>query len=116
MQEKSGFSFLGKDKALLKSFYKGLFEWQVQPVMDGYSMVLPGSGPNGGIGAMGGDGHVTFYVEVADVAAYLTTVENLGGKKLSGPDQVPDGPIIGLFADPEGHVIGLVQAGSGPAM
>jgi len=28
---------------------------------------------------------------------------------------VPDGPIIGMFADPEGHVIGLVQAGSGPA-
>jgi len=28
------------------------------------------------------------------------------------PQQMPDGPLIALFADPEGHVIGLVQAGT----
>jgi predicted enzyme related to lactoylglutathione lyase len=28
---------------------------------------------------------------------------------MMGPDQVPNGPVIGLFTDPQGHVIGLVQ-------
>ncbi|MDB5028605.1 MAG: hypothetical protein JWO66_2294 [Candidatus Eremiobacteraeota bacterium] len=26
------------------------------------------------------------------------------------PDQVPNGPRIALFTDPEGHVVGLVEA------
>jgi hypothetical protein len=29
-----------------------------------------------------------------------------------GPDQVPDGPEIGQFADPEGHLIGVMKAAS----
>ena len=106
------FEVMGKDKAALESFYKGAFDWQIQPVMDEYSMVNPGTGPVGGIGGMESPGHVTFYVEVADVAAHLAKIEELGGKKVHGPHQVPDGPIIGLFSDPEGHVIGLVQADS----
>ena len=28
-----------------------------------------------------------------------------------GPDQVMEGLVIGQFADPEGHVIGLVKTG-----
>jgi hypothetical protein len=27
-----------------------------------------------------------------------------------GPMTVPDGPTIGLFADPEGHMVGVFQA------
>jgi predicted enzyme related to lactoylglutathione lyase len=109
------FEINGKDKSRLEEFYKSTFEWQIQPVMEGYSLVFPGSGPNGGIGAMGADG-VTFYVEVADVGAHLAKIEGLGGKKIMGPEQVPNGPIIGMFTDPEGHMIGLVQAGSSLAM
>jgi predicted enzyme related to lactoylglutathione lyase len=29
------------------------------------------------------------------------------------PNDVPGGPRIALFTDPEGHVVGLVQADSG---
>jgi hypothetical protein len=28
----------------------------------------------------------------------------------AGPDRVPNGPVIALFSDPEGHVVGLVEA------
>lgn len=108
------FEVLGKEKAVLEKFYGSVFDWQIQPVMDEYSMVFPGSGPMGGLGAIGDAEYVTFYVEVADVAAHLAKIENLGGKKINGPHQVPNGPIIGLFSDPEGHIIGLLQAGSGP--
>jgi predicted enzyme related to lactoylglutathione lyase len=57
-------------------------------------------------------GHVTFYVEVPEVEAALAKAEHLGGSRLMGPDQVPDGPEIGLSTDPEGHPIGVVKGGS----
>jgi predicted enzyme related to lactoylglutathione lyase len=73
-------------------------------------------GIGGGIGKApeGYEGHVTFYVYVPDVAAALGKIESIGGKKMMGPDQVPDGPIIALFEDPEGHVIGLVHDANQP--
>jgi predicted enzyme related to lactoylglutathione lyase len=50
-----------------------------------------------------------FYVGVADVAAALELIESKGGKKAFGPHPIPDGGIFAGFADPEGHLIGLVQ-------
>ncbi len=70
-----------------------------------------GTGIDGGIGTspQDYDGHVTFYIGVENVAATLAAIEKRGGKKMMGPEQVPGGPIIGLFEDPQGHVIGLVE-------
>jgi uncharacterized protein len=72
-----------------------------------------GVGIGGGVGAgpEGYDGHVTFYVEVPDVEAGLAKAEELGGSRMMGPDKVIEGLEIGLFTDPEGHVIGLVKTG-----
>ena len=108
------FEVLGKDKQALEAFYTGIFDWQLAQVTDSYSMVSPGSGPGEGIGkAMdGGAGHVTFYVEVADIPETLSIVASKGGQTLMGPEQMPNGPMIALFSDPEGHIVGLVQAGS----
>jgi predicted enzyme related to lactoylglutathione lyase len=58
---------------------------------------------------------VTFYVEVPDVEAALAKAESLGGSRMMGPDQVPGGPIIGLFTDLDGNTVGVVQADSMPA-
>ena len=45
-----------------------------------------------------------------DVEAALASAERLGGTRLMGPELA--GPVeIGLFNDPEGHMIGLVKAG-----
>jgi len=108
------FEILGKDQKLLESFYKDVFGWQITPAMDGYSLVFPGTGINGGIGAMGqGQGYVTFYVAVADVQAALDDIEKKGGKKAFGPHPIPDGGLVGGFHDPEGHLIGLVQGPAG---
>lgn len=105
------FEVLGQDVALLQRFYGEAFDWEMQDVMDGaYYMVHPGSGVNGGVGsAMGQAGHVTFYVEVDDLAGALARVEELGGSTIQPPMDVPGGPSIALFADPEGHVVGLVR-------
>jgi len=71
-----------------------------------------GAGIGGGVGGGmdGYDGHVTFYVEVPDVEAGLAKAESLGGSRVMGPDEVPGGPVIAQFKDPEGHTVGLVQA------
>jgi predicted enzyme related to lactoylglutathione lyase len=108
------FEILGKDQKLLEEFYKSIFDWQINPAMEGYSLVQPGSGIGGGIGAMGeGRAHVTFYVGVEDVSAALALIKSNGGQKAFGPHPIPDGGTIAGFLDPEGHLIGLVQGPKG---
>jgi uncharacterized protein len=114
------FEIVGKDGAKLQSYYGELFDWDIDannPM--GYGIVnregnLNGEGVGIGGGVAGGpegyDGHVTFYVEVPDVEASLAKAESLGGRRLMGPDQVMEGLVIGQFADPEGHVIGVIQS------
>jgi predicted enzyme related to lactoylglutathione lyase len=116
------FEVLAKDGDKLKSYYAELFGWQIDsnnPM--GYGIVdrdsnvnADGVGIGGGIGPSpeGYDGHVTFYVEVPDVEAALANAERLGGTRMMGPDQVMEGLEIGLFNDPEGHLIGLVKSAS----
>ena len=110
------FEVVGKDAEGLQRFYGESFGWDIQPVMPVYAMAHPRAdhGIDGGIGAdaAGGEGHVTFYVEVDDLGDALETIERLGGRKVSEPMDVPGGPRIAMFADPEGHVVGLVEAGS----
>jgi hypothetical protein len=104
------FEILGRDQKLLEEFYKSIFDWEIDPAMEGYSLVKTGSGIGGGIGAMGeGRVHVMFYVAVDDVAATLALIESKGGQKAFGPHPIPGGGIIAGFNDPEGHLIGLVQ-------
>ena len=107
------FEVLGKDAAALTKFYGNAFDWQLQDVMEGsYYMANPEGGIPGGIGASpdGGAGHVMFYVQVDDPAAALEKIKALGGSTISEPMDVPGGPTIAHFADPEGHVVGLVKA------
>jgi len=110
------FEVIGSDAETLRRFYSEAFSWQMQDVMDGnYYMVNTGveNGVAGGVGAApgGAGGHVTFYVEVDDPAAALEKISSLGGRTVQEPMDVPNGPTIALFADPEGHVVGLVKRG-----
>jgi predicted enzyme related to lactoylglutathione lyase len=104
------FEILGRDKRLLEEFYKSIFHWEIDPVEDWYSVVKPGAGINGGIGAREGHGgHVVFYVAVENMAEALQLINSKGGKTAFGPHPIPDGGVIAGFLDPEGHLIGLVQ-------
>jgi predicted enzyme related to lactoylglutathione lyase len=116
------FEIMGKDGEKLRSYYSELFGWEIDadnPM--NYGIVqrdgntgADGVGIGGGVGAApeGYDGHVTFYIEVPDVEAALAQAESLGGKRVMGPMKVPDGPEIGHFNDPEGHLVGVVQTTS----
>jgi predicted enzyme related to lactoylglutathione lyase len=113
------FEIVGQDAEKLRSFYSELFRWNINadnPV--GYGVVAreenvrpDGAGIGGGVGGgpEGYPGHVTFYVEVPDVEAALAQAERLGGSRVMGPEQPMPGIEIGLFKDPEGHVVGVVK-------
>jgi hypothetical protein len=114
------FEILGRDTGALREYYGELFGWTFSAAgpMD-YALVDPGrnaagAGIGGGVGAMpdGYPGQVTVYVEVPDVEAALAKAESLGGRRLMGPEKVVEGVELGQFADPEGHVIGLLKAAS----
>jgi hypothetical protein len=121
------FEVLGKDGPKLRSYYSDLFGWQFDTHQGGgpsdYGTVprdgntLPdGTGIPGGVGTApeGYEGHVIFYVSVPDVEAALAKSENLGGKRIMGPHEVPEeGIVIGQLEDPDGHVIGVVDLNPG---
>jgi len=113
------FEVIGKDADKLQSYYAELFGWEINadnPMK--YGMVArddntgaDGVGIGGGVGTgpPGYEGHVTFYVAVPDVEAALAKAEELGGTRVMGPEKVMDTVELGLFNDPEGHVIGVVK-------
>ena len=116
------FEVMGKDGDRLRGYYSELFGWEIDAnnPMNYGTIQREGNTSAHGIGIGGGIGqtpkattvHVTFYVEVPDVEAALAQAESLGGARMMGPDVVTEGVEIGLFNDPEGHVVGVVKTGS----
>jgi predicted enzyme related to lactoylglutathione lyase len=105
------FEVAAKDREAMKGFYAGLFDWKMTDMEAmPYTGIETGEqGISGGIGqAEGHEGRVTFYVQVDDVAAGLAKANSLGGSTVMEPVDIPSGQ-IGLFADPEGQVIGLMN-------
>jgi predicted enzyme related to lactoylglutathione lyase len=107
------FEVVGQDAEKLREFYGSMFGWKFSEPMGptNYSVLEDQEGIGGGVGSgpEGYGGHVTFYVQVEDVGAALEQAKSLSGQRIMGPDDVPGvGITIGLFSDPEGHVIGLM--------
>jgi predicted enzyme related to lactoylglutathione lyase len=99
-----------EDPDAARRFYGELFGWQFpEGGLPGYTYVETGV-PNavpGGIGpTQGGEPLQTFFVGVADVAEALASAERLGGSVVQAATSVP-GVTFGLFADPQGRVVGV---------
>jgi hypothetical protein len=106
------FEVLGKDAGTLTRFYTNLFGWTFGGDPASYGLVENGSrGIPGGIGRSypGTREWVTFYVETPDITASLADAERLGGRIVM-PRTVMPGVTLGIFEDPEGHAIGLVES------
>ena len=100
-----------RDSAKTQEFYGKLFDWKIQQDGPGAKIDTGGTGGiNGHIVSLGHEPHnyVTVYVEVDDIVAYLEKAQQLGGKKIVGPIDIPVGSFAWM-ADPEGTVIGLVK-------
>jgi uncharacterized protein len=106
------FEVTGKDGKKLQKFYADLFGWKVDannPM--NYGMVAAEDGGiGGGVGASpDGSTNVTFYVQVDDLQKALDKAVELGGKIVNPPMDVPGGPTLAHFTDPEGNLIGLAK-------
>jgi hypothetical protein len=108
------FEIHGKDSKRLQEFYSELFGWKIDannPM--NYGMIEAGvGGPPAGVGGgivQSETPFVTVYVQVLSLDETLQKAESMGGKTVMPPMDVPDGPTIALFQDPEGNRIGLVK-------
>jgi len=108
------FEIVSPDLERAQRFYSSLFDWTIDadPSMGGYGLVDAGAEGSlpGGIGPSmtPGDAGVKVYVRVDDLAAYLDRAEQLGGRRLVEPTELPgDYGWFAVFADPDGNQVGL---------
>lgn len=114
------FEVIGRDAEALRGYYSELFGWEIDAGNEMAYGIVPregnlspeGIGIGGGIGTgpEGYEGHLTFYVGVPDVEAALAKAESLGGTRVMGPMSPMEGLEVGLFTDPEGHLVGVVRS------
>ncbi len=106
------FEIMGGEGSQLEKFYSELLGWKIDsnnPMNYGVVETGGSGGINGGVGAnMDGTARVTVYAQVDDLQATLNRAEQLGGKTILAPTEVPGGPKLAMFADPAGNVTGLV--------
>ncbi len=107
------FEIAVKDGKKGSEFYKNMFDWRYQfdEQMGYYGIEAQGEGSIGG-GIFQTDldkfpPYVSIYIEVNDITKYLEKAVELGGKILVPVMPIGDMGEIGMFADPDGNVIGL---------
>ncbi len=107
------FEIRSEDPDATRAFYATLFGWTYPA--GGFpdytyvdSGVPTGTIPGGISPTQGGKPMVTVFAGVADVAASLARAVELGGTIVQPATSVP-GVTFGLFADPQGHVVGVAS-------
>lgn len=108
-----------------RSFYRDVFDWQIQAVPEmGYNLVATGPAGDDGMpaepGFIGGgmlprQAPVTtpvIVLEVADIDAALTAVDEHGGSVVAGKSEVGEMGYAAYFHDSEGNLLGLWQTRS----
>ena len=104
------------DPDATRAYFAELFGWTYTPGgFPGYTFVDTGDGDADGVFTaisprQGPDDQVLFFVGVQDVAAVLARAEALGGRTVQPATQVP-GVTFAVFADPQGHQVGVASSG-----
>ncbi len=105
---------MGPDGDKLGAFYGDLFGWNLAPTpgFDGYNMT---DGEETGIGGAVGQGnenmpqYQAIYVQVDSVDEHLAKAEGAGGTTVVPRTEVPGTVAFGLFTDPAGNLVGVVE-------
>ena len=104
------FEVTGSNAPALQQFYRDAFQWPI----DANNPMQYGEVDDGGQGIGGGIGGdkpgVTFYIQVADLATALDQVKRLGGTVVQPITVIPNMVTFAKVADPEGNVVGMIQA------
>lgn len=101
------------DPDATREFFSQLFGWKYSDgAFPGYTFVdvgAEGTLPTA-ISPLQGDADtVLFFIGVQDVAATLQRAEELGGRIVQPAQEVP-GVTFGVFADAQGHVVGVAAS------
>ena len=103
------------DPDATRKFFADLFGWKVasEGAFPGYTFI--DTGVEGGTYVaisprQAAEDEVLFFVGVEDVAATLSRAEELGGTIVQPAQHVP-GTSFGVFADAQGHKIGVAANG-----
>ena len=98
------------DPDATRAFFGSLFGWTYSDgAFPGYTFVdtgVEGAIPTAIGPLQGGKDSVLFFIGVEDVEATLARAEELGGTIIQPAQQVP-GVTFGVFADPQGHAVGV---------
>jgi predicted enzyme related to lactoylglutathione lyase len=106
------FDIAGPESADLAGFYSKLFGWKTGA--DG-NLSVPVVPPLGGTLRSGDATEKRLYIGVADVAATLAEVVANGGTIDAPRFEVPGVVVLGLFKDPAGNPMALVEMENGKA-
>jgi uncharacterized protein len=103
-----------EDPDATRKFFADLLGWKVasEGALPGYTFIDTGTegGPATAIGPrQSAEDEVLFFVAVEDVAATLRKAEELGGKIIQPAQEVP-GVTFGVFADTQGHRVGVAAS------
>jgi predicted enzyme related to lactoylglutathione lyase len=114
--------FKSANFARTTEFYARLFDWRTEQNASASYMKLAGDGaPSAGwvrADLVQAPGPIT-YLAVDDLPAKLQEIERAGGRVLAPSLPFAGGGEVGLFADPDGNILGLWHrkgAGAGPGI
>jgi hypothetical protein len=98
------------DPDATRAFFGSLFGWTYENgAFPGYTFANTGAEgaiPTAISPLQGGTDAVLFFIAVEDVEATLAQAVELGGTIIQPAQQVP-GVTFGVFADPQGHAVGV---------
>jgi uncharacterized protein len=102
------FDIAGPDLAKLRAFYSAVFGWPIDAsnAIDRATTGLAGT-------LRQDPPEKVLYLGVPDVTAALAAIEAMGGTILSARFEVPGVVVLGLFKDPAGNRMGLVEMQDG---
>lgn len=100
------FDIAGPDLERQRTFYRDVFGWESAPTGH-VSAATPGGQLPGFLRTDPAD--VVIYFGVADVTATLDRISEAGGEATVPRFEVPGVVVLGLFTDPAGNRMGLVE-------
>ncbi len=106
---------MGPDGDKLAAFYGELFGWSLAPSpgFDAYNMTTEEETGIGGAIGQGNENmpqYQTIYIQVDSVEEHLGKAEGAGGTTVVPRTVVPGMVAFGLFTDPAGNLVGIVEA------
>jgi predicted enzyme related to lactoylglutathione lyase len=105
---------MGPDGDAMKTFYSTIFDWKFQspPGFENYHMTdAEDTAVGGAVGQGMADmpAYAAIYVQVENIDSTLEEVEKAGGKTVVPRTVIPDTVVFGMFHDPAGNLVALVE-------